>query len=79
MKEQETYRYTISPESMVRFREEVVPAMVLSVPTLYNSEQGGGESELIQLMNRYRDGQIKLDQFIREADQKLWMMRMENQ
>ena len=79
MKEQETYRYTISEESMRRFREEVAPAMVLSVPTLFNSEQGAGESELTQLMNRYRDGQIKLDQFIREADQKLWMMRMENQ
>ena len=76
---QETYHYTISPDAMVRYQEEVVPAMILSVPTLYNSEQGSGESELRTLMNRYRDGQINLEQFIREADQKLWMMRMENQ
>lgn len=79
MSQQEQYRWNISEEAIARYQAEVVPAILVASPSPFNSEQGAGGGELSSLMKRYRDGQIDVEQFIREADNKLWMMRMENQ
>lgn len=76
IQDQEQYRWNITADAVTRYQQEVVPAILVAAPSPFGD--AGGE-EMESLTKRYRDGQITLDQFIREADSKLWMMRMENQ
>ncbi len=73
----ETDRYTVSPAYIQRYQEVILPALYIYKPSLFDTrdDTAGVQS----LVSRYLDGQITLDQFIREADNKLWMIQMENQ
>lgn len=73
------YRYTISQEQIDYYQTNLVPVMYVAQPTFMSGTRDNASSELTTLMNRYREGQIGLDQFIREADNKMRMMRMENE
>ena len=73
------YRYTVSQEQIDYYQTNLVPVMYVAQPTFMSGTRDNASSELTTLMNRYREGQIGLDQFIREADNKMRMMRMENE
>lgn len=73
------YRYDISETALQRYQQEIAPTIAVGKPTFLNSTKENRNAELSTLISRYRAGQIKLDQFIREADQKLMMMEMEDQ
>ena len=47
-------------------------------PTFLDASSDSQSTELQTLMSRYTDGQISLEQFIRDADKKLRMMQMED-
>lgn len=75
----ETQRWQISAEDIRRYQEEIVPCMVVLRPTFLSGSEDGAAEELGTLIQRYMDGQIKLEQFIRDADNKLMMMQLEDQ
>lgn len=77
-KYEEQNRYTISPSGIAHYRDELAPVMYVRTPNFTTSTQDDATSELNTLISRYMDGQITLDQFIREADNKMMMIRMEN-
>ena len=74
----EQWKYTISPEAIERYLTELAPHMYVSKPTFLTGNADDAMSELNTLIERYNAGQITLDQFIREADNKMFMIRMEN-
>lgn len=73
----ESNRYTVSPAYIQRYQEVILPALYIGKPTVLDSTDN--TSGLKTLIQRYVDGQITIDQFIREADGKLRMIQMENQ
>ena len=52
--------------------------MYVKKPTFLSGTQDSVSPELRTLMDRYQAGQIKLEQFIRDADNKIMMMQMED-
>ncbi len=74
------YEYEISAEAIQYYKENVVPKINIQKPSFITSgSSSDSSSELTNLVNRYSGGQITLDQFIREADNKMRMMRMEDE
>lgn len=73
----DTWRYDISPENIDHYLNHLVPCMYVAEPTFLRTPDEAS-SEMTSLVNRYTDGQISLDQFIREMDNKMFMIRMEN-
>ena len=73
----ESNRYTVSPTYIQRYQEVILPALYIAKPTVLDSTDN--TSGLKTLVQRYIDGQITIDQFIREADGKLRMIQLENQ
>lgn len=73
----ESDRYTVSPAYIQRYQEVILPALYIGKPTVLDSTDN--TSGLKTLVQRYIDGQITIDQFIREADGKLRMIQLENQ
>ena len=73
----ESNRYTVSPAYIQRYQEVILPALYIGKPTVLDSTDN--TSGLRTLVQRYIDGQITIDQFIREADGKLRMIQLENQ
>lgn len=69
---QRTREYYISAEAIRDHQEKLIPNVYVAEPM-----SGQMEEQLRQLIARYRDGNITIDQFIREADGKLLMMQME--
>ena len=74
------YEFDISAEAIQYYQENVVPKIGIRKPSFLTSNSSSdSNSELTNLVSRYRGGQITLDQFIREADNKMRMMRMEDE
>lgn len=73
----ESDRYTVSPAYIQRYQDVILPALYIGKPTVLDSTDN--TSGLKTLVQRYIDGQITIDQFIREADGKLRMIQLENQ
>ena len=76
-KEMPRNRYEIHPAAIEHYVNVLAPAMSVRLPSVID-QNDEGSGELRTLIDRYLDGQIKLDQFIREADGKLRMMQMED-
>lgn len=74
------YYYDIGPNAITYYREQVVPTIAVGYQTFLSaSDAKSGTAELNSLVKRYKVGQITIDQFIKEADNKLYMMEMEDQ
>lgn len=71
-------RWEISAEAIARYDEEIVPHMHVKKPTFMVGSRDSASPELNTLMERYLAGQIKMEQFIRDADNKIMMMQMED-
>jgi len=67
--------YTISEESLEYFRENILPYLYVERYTVLRDSDAGFST----LIDRLEQGQIDVEQFIREADNKLRMVRMENE
>ncbi len=75
----ESYRYLI-PEDVIRFyREKVSPWVVAAQSSTLLASDSQAVTEINKLLMQYLDGGIGQDQLIKELDQLLWMMRMEDQ
>ena len=74
----EDYQWNISKEGIAAYREMAKNAFAMGDSVL-NYRNQGGAAEIRELMSRYRDGQLPLEQFIREVDNKVRMIQMERQ
>ncbi len=73
------YEFEISLDAIQKYQADVVGKIFIIKPTFTASTSSNATSELTSLISRYRDGQITLDQFVREMDNKMRMMRMEDE
>ena len=75
----ENYYWQASEESIAAYRK-LTPLCYAASPNILNySSNEDGSSEINSLISRYRQGQITLDQFITQADQKIRMIQLEMQ
>ena len=70
-------RYLVSPEYIERYQNVILPALFVWKPTALDCTDDS--SGLQTLVTRYIDKQITIDQFIKEMDNRLNMIRLENQ
>lgn len=75
--EKENSRYIVTPEYIQRYQDIILPALYVRKPSILDTRDDIAGLET--LMARFLDGQINLEQFIREADNKLRMVQLENQ
>lgn len=73
----ENSRYIVTPEYIQRYQDIILPALYVRKPSILDTRDDIAGLET--LMSRFLDGQINLEQFIREADNKLRMVQLENQ
>ena len=69
--------WRISEESLANYRE-LATHMYLPIGSLFLGGDGAALAVLEDVFMRYADGQIDLDAFIREIDQKIKMIYLEN-
>ncbi|NLC32934.1 MAG: hypothetical protein GX781_06515, partial [Clostridiales bacterium] len=71
---EQTERYLVDETALAAYREDIKGGFLL---------MGGPESDAREairtIRERYADGQIDMEQFIKEADNKLRLVRLENQ
>lgn len=71
-------RWRISEGAIRSYVDVVMPGVFVRTRDLLNYGSEGAPVEIDTLTQRYKDGQISIDQFIREIDGKLRMMQMED-
>ncbi len=74
MASNEKHRFSISEKLIAQYRE-LVPYIFVDTQNM-NFLTGSREAQT--LLQRFMQGELKTDQFVREFDRKLQMMRMEN-
>ncbi len=72
------YAWQVAAENIAQYRE-IAPQCYVAVPNVLDYRTKEGTSEVMTLVDRYRQKQMSLDQFIREADQKIRMILLERQ
>lgn len=72
---EESQRWLVSPEVIARYREAMRQAFVYNRSLAIIFESG----DFQRPFRRWVEGQISLDEYIREADSKLRLMRMEDE
>lgn len=79
LEHKEENQWRISAEAIARYRE-IAPYTDLledSVFLVYDGDAGSGLSQLSDVIERYNGGQLDLDSFLREMDQKAKMISLE--
>lgn len=72
---EEQHRWTYTAEELAFYREFIEPNLTYRLSPVFT----GGWEQTDNICSRYLDGQLSLDEFIREFDRVVWMMTMENQ
>lgn len=68
-------RYQVTEKGIMLYQEKMEHAVTRYKSALY----ADGDNSFSSLMKRYQDGQIELEQFIREGGSKLRLQQLENQ
>jgi hypothetical protein len=72
------YYWQVAAENITQYRE-VAPLCYVAMPNVLDYRAKDGTSEIMTLVDRYRQKQMSLDQFIQEVDQKIRMILLERQ
>ncbi len=72
------YYWQVAEENITQYRE-VAPLCYVAMPNVLDYRAKDGTSEIMTLVDRYRQKQMSLDQFIQEVDQKIRMITLERQ
>ncbi|NLO84070.1 MAG: extracellular solute-binding protein [Clostridiales bacterium] len=75
----ESNRYDASPEMLQDYRENLAPLLVAQGQNALYSAESAAVTEVNQLLLKYLDGAITLDQMIKDFDQRIKMMELEAQ
>ncbi len=70
------YYWLVAAENIANYRE-IAPLCYVAVPNVLDYRTKEGTSEIMTLVERYRQKQMSLDQFITEADKKIRMILLE--
>ncbi|MGN0779874.1 MAG: extracellular solute-binding protein [Aristaeellaceae bacterium] len=70
-------RWAISEQDIADYRE-IAPMFIIADSADFLSSSSDGANEASKLIQRYLDGQLGAEQFIRELDRMIQMMQMEN-
>ena len=73
LKEQEEHRWAFGEEDIAHYREHIAPYLLASTNDLFSS--AGEETQTLR--RRYLDGQMTLEQFLREFDRMVSMQMRE--
>lgn len=77
IQEMQQYLWLVSADEIRMFQEEIAPIMHVQTPDILHDSEGNSSEEMWTLIRRWQDGQIDVEQFIRLADKKMDMIRME--
>ena len=77
IQEMQQYLWLVSADEIRMFQEEIAPIMHVQTPDILHDSKGNSSEEMWTLIRRWQDGQIDVEQFIRLADKKMDMIRME--
>ncbi len=72
------YYWNVSAEGIARYRE-LAPLCFAAAPNLVNYRTKEGTSQIGTLIERYRQKQMSLDQFVTEVDKKIRMILLERE
>lgn len=72
------YAWQVAAENIAQYRE-IAPLCYAATPNVLDYRTKEGTSEVMTLIDRYRQKQMSLDQFIKEVDQKIRMITLERQ
>ncbi len=72
------YYWQVAAEDIAQYRE-MAPLCYVAVPNVLDYRTKEGTSEIMTLVDRYRQKQMSLDQFITEVDKKIRMILKERQ
>ncbi len=76
--QKDMHYWLVAPENISQYRQ-VAPQCYVAMPNVLDYRAQEGTSEIMTLVDRYRQKQMSLDQFIAEVDQKIRMITLERQ
>ena len=73
----ESGRWAVSPEALAAYKK-FAPTLFFPASTAFSTEATDAGSNFMTLQKRFADGQMEVDQFIREIDRIAEMVELEN-
>lgn len=73
------YYWEVHPDPLLRYRELAPTMKITSVPLWSAMQTEGMGKDVSTLIERFRNGEMKAQDFLRELDKKMRMFYMENQ
>lgn len=74
----EEYRYDVTAEQIAQFREKVVPYMHVLGQSVFINADTSATTEVNKLLMQYMEGATSLDQLVKELDQRVKLMELED-
>lgn len=75
----ENYRYSVTEEQIADYRENVAPLVYVIRQNVFLNADTSATSEINKLLMQYMEGAVNLDSLVRELDQRVRLMQLEDQ
>ena len=75
----ENYRYSVTEEQIADYRENVAPLVYIIRQNVFLNADTSATSEINKLLMQYMEGAVNLDSLVRELDQRVRLMQLEDQ
>lgn len=75
----ENYRYSVTAEQIADYRENVAPLVYVIRQNVFLNADASATSEINKLLMQYMEGAVNLDSLVRELDQRVRLMQLEDQ
>lgn len=75
----ENYRYSVTAEQIADYRENVAPLIYVIRQNVFLNADTSATSEINKLLMQYIEGAVNLDSLVRELDQRVRLMQLEDQ
>lgn len=77
--ETENYRYTVSSEQIQHYRDIIAPYTFVMRQSVFTGANSSVAQEINKLLMQYMEGAASLDQLVKELDQRVRLMELEDQ
>ena len=74
----ENYRYSVTEEQIADYRENVAPLVYVIRQNVFLNADTSATSEINKLLMQYMEGAVNLDSLVRELDQRVRLMQLED-
>ena len=75
----ENYRYSVTAEQIADYRENVAPLVYVIRQNVFLNADASATSEINKLLMQYMEGAVNLDSLVRELDQRVRLMQLDDQ